>query len=79
MFRSQMLIDGEQVSSLSGKTEIIRNPASQEPVAEVSVGGREDARLALEAAKRAFPGWSETSSQKRAGVLHTAACLVRER
>lgn len=79
MFRSQMLVNGEQISSLSGKTEIILNPASQEPVAEVSVGGREDARLALEAARRAFPGWSETSSQKRAEILHVAAGLVHER
>lgn len=79
MFRSQMLVNGEQISSLSGKTEIILNPASQEPVAEVSVGGREDARLALEAARRAFPGWSETPSQKRAEILHAAAGLVRER
>lgn len=74
-----MLVNGEQISSLSGKTEIILNPASQEPVAEVSVGGREDARLALEAARRAFPGWSETPSQKRAEILHAAAGLVRER
>lgn len=79
MFRSQMLINGEHVSSLSGKTEIIRSPASQEPVAEVSVGGREDARLALEAANRAFPGWSETPSRKRAEILHAAAGQVRER
>lgn len=79
MHRSQMYINGEQVSSLSGRIEIIRNPANQEPVAEVSVGSREDARLALEAAKRAFPGWSKTPNQKRAEILHAAAGLVRER
>ncbi|OPY48804.1 MAG: Lactaldehyde dehydrogenase [Methanosaeta sp. PtaU1.Bin060] len=79
MHSSQMLINGEQVSSHSGKTEIIRNPANQEPVAEVYVGGREDARLALEAAKSAFPGWSETSSLRRAEILHAAAGLVRSR
>jgi len=79
MHRSQMLIDGEQVPSLSGRIEIIHNPANQESVAEVSVGGREDARLALEGAKRAFPVWSKTPSQKRAEILHAAAGLVRER
>ncbi len=79
MHRSQMLINGELVASLSGKVEIIRNPANQEPVAEVSVGSREDARLALEAAKAAFPEWSGTTSALRADLLHEAARLVRKR
>jgi succinate-semialdehyde dehydrogenase / glutarate-semialdehyde dehydrogenase len=48
-------------------------------VAEVSLGSREDANLALEAAKRAFPIWSEMSSQKRCEILHKASALVRER
>jgi succinate-semialdehyde dehydrogenase len=74
-----MLINGEQVTSLSGKVEIIHNPANQEPVAEVTVGSRQDACLALEAAKRAFPIWSASSSQERAKILHAAADLVRQR
>ncbi|MBN1236307.1 MAG: NAD-dependent succinate-semialdehyde dehydrogenase [Methanotrichaceae archaeon] len=79
MYQSQMLINGVQVSSLSGKVEIIRNPANQEPVAEVTVGSRQDACLALEAARRAFPIWSLTSRQERAKILHAAADLVRHR
>ena len=79
MHQSHMLINGEEVSSHSGKVEIIYNPANQEPVAEVSVGSRQDAKIALEAAKQAFPLWSKTSSQERARVLHAAADLVRER
>ncbi len=79
MLRSKMLINGELREALSGKVETIRNPANQEPVAEVSVGSREDARLALEAAQKAFPIWSETSPQKRAEILHTSASLVRQR
>jgi succinate-semialdehyde dehydrogenase/glutarate-semialdehyde dehydrogenase len=79
MLRSKMLINGEQRDALSGKIEIIHNPANQEMVAEVSVGSREDARLALEAAKKAFPFWSGTSPQKRAEVLHIGATIVRQR
>jgi hypothetical protein len=59
MHKSQMLINGELIASLSGKVEIIRNPANQEPVAEVSVGSREDAAWPLRRAKRAFRvGWT---------------------
>lgn len=79
MLRSKMLIDGEWRVSVSGKTATIFNPADQEPVALVPVGSREDARLALQAASRAFPAWSRTSSQKRAEILHQAADLVRQR
>ena len=79
MFQSQMIIDGKLVASLSGIFETVFNPANREPVAEVSVGSRLDARMALEAAKKAFPVWSRTSSQKRAELLHAAAGLVRER
>jgi succinate-semialdehyde dehydrogenase / glutarate-semialdehyde dehydrogenase len=79
MHHSHMLINGEEVSSFSGKVEIIYNPANQEPVAEVSVGSRQDAKIALEAAKQAFPLWTKTSSQERARVLHAAADLVRGR
>jgi acyl-CoA reductase-like NAD-dependent aldehyde dehydrogenase len=79
MHQSHMLINGEQVISISRKTEIIYNPANQEPVAEVAVGGRQDACLALEAARGAFPIWSATSCQERAVILHSAADLVRKR
>ena len=79
MYQLQMLIDGERVASRSGKASIIRNPANQESVAEFSSGSREDAHLALEAAKRAFPIWSEMSSQKRCEILHKASAVVRER
>jgi acyl-CoA reductase-like NAD-dependent aldehyde dehydrogenase len=79
MYKSLMLINARPVASLSGKVDIIYNPANQEPVAEVSVGSRQDARMALEAAKKAFPIWSRTSSQKRAELLHAAADIVRER
>jgi succinate-semialdehyde dehydrogenase/glutarate-semialdehyde dehydrogenase len=79
MHQSQMLINGEDVASLSGKVEIIYNPANQEPVAQVAVGTRQDACQALQAAKKAFPIWSATSSQERAKILHAAAHLVRQR
>ena len=79
MHQSHMLIKGVEVPFISGKVDTIFNPANQEPVAEVAVGTRQDARLALQAAKEAFPIWSGMPSQKRAELLHEAARLVRER
>lgn len=79
MHQTHMIIDGEQLSISSHNAKTIYNPADQEAVAVVSSGTRQHARLALEAAKRAFAVWSETSSEKRAEILHSAAELVRER
>ncbi len=79
MHQSHMIINGQQAVSLSRKTEIIYNPATQGPVAEVAVGGRQDACLALDAARKAFAVWSATSSDERAKILHSAADLVRQR
>ena len=81
MFQSQMLIDGQDLplEEGSGRRAVIYNPANQEAVAQVAVGRRQDARLALQAAKKAFPLWSGASSQKRGEILHEAAARVRER
>jgi succinate-semialdehyde dehydrogenase/glutarate-semialdehyde dehydrogenase len=79
MFHAQMLIDGKLVNSISGQVAAIFNPANREPVAEVPVGGREDARLALEAALHIFPEWSNGPSILRAELLHEAAQSVRKR
>jgi len=79
MHQSHMLIKGALVPFVSGKIDIIYNPANQEPVAQVAVGTRQDAKLALQAARKAFPIWSGMPSLKRADILHDAARLVRER
>jgi succinate-semialdehyde dehydrogenase len=78
MITSKMLIDGRSVDSCSGKVSVIYNPANQEPVAKVSLGTRLDARLALEAARKAFPEWSGTQSHLRGEMIHRGAGLVRD-
>jgi succinate-semialdehyde dehydrogenase/glutarate-semialdehyde dehydrogenase len=67
------------MEGFSGERALIHNPATGEPVAEVAIGGREEARMALEAAQRAFPEWASTSAETRAALLHQAAALMRER
>jgi len=79
MQRLQMLINGQWVDSISKNLATIRNPANQEPVAEIPIGTRDDARLALEAAYRAFPQWAKTTAQQRGIILHEGARLVRKR
>lgn len=79
MYCSMMLINGERVEGASGRYDVIRNPANQEPVAEVAIGDVIDAVKALDAAQRAFPGWSSIPAKKRCDLLHDAAEIVREK
>jgi succinate-semialdehyde dehydrogenase/glutarate-semialdehyde dehydrogenase len=57
----------------------VTNPATEEVLAEVAYGGRDDSRRAVEAAHRALPGWMKLSPWERAKILKKTADLMRER
>src|SRR5262245_51054134 len=75
----KMYIDGEWTDAKSGRTLGIINPATEEIIAEVPYGGREEAARAVTAASRAFPEWSQKTAYERAAVLRKTADLMRER
>src|SRR5213082_2003550 len=75
----QMYIAGEWVSSSSGKTLAVENPATEETIAEVAFGTRDDCRRAIEAAAEAMKSWMKLTAYDRARVLKKTAELMRER
>ena len=75
---AQMLLNGELVSSQSGKTMPVRNPANGEQVGEIPRGTAADVDAAVTAAAKAFPGWAATPPSKRAKLMHEAAQKMRE-
>src|ERR1043166_9034690 len=75
----KMYIDGEWADARSGKTLGIINPATEEIIAEVPYGSREEAARAVAAAARVFPEWSKKTAYERAAVLKKTADLMRER
>lgn len=72
----KMFINGEFVSSASGETETIINPATEETLGQVPVGGTEDVDRAVKAASAAFDGWSSTPPGERAHCLLKLADLL---
>lgn len=74
-----MLIDGEWVRAESNQTFKVINPATCETITHVPNGDKEDARKALEAAKKACPDWSGSLPIQRASLMRKASALVRER
>ncbi|MCQ9617748.1 aldehyde dehydrogenase family protein [Paenalcaligenes niemegkensis] len=67
-------IDGQWVSSVSGRTSQNINPADNaDSVGSFQESTADDARAAVEAAQRAFHQWRATPISKRAQVLEAAA------
>ena len=76
----QNFIGGDWVPAASGQTFKNQNPAdSREVVAEYPLSGRADAAAAIDAAKKAFPGWAGTTSVTRGRVLSKASQILESR
>jgi succinate-semialdehyde dehydrogenase/glutarate-semialdehyde dehydrogenase len=75
----QFRIHGQWRDSVSGKRLDVVNPATEEVIAQVAYGGREDCRRAVEAAAAALPGWMKLTPYDRAKVLKKTADLMRDR
>jgi succinate-semialdehyde dehydrogenase/glutarate-semialdehyde dehydrogenase len=75
----QNLIDGRWVPAASGDRLVVRDPATDQQVATVPRGGREEALAAIDAAARALPAWRAATADERAAVLHRTAKAMLER
>jgi aldehyde dehydrogenase (NAD+) len=62
-------IDGKWVDPTESHDFSVINPATEEPIATISLGGAVDVGLAVAAAKRAFESYSETSVDQRLTLL----------
>jgi succinate-semialdehyde dehydrogenase/glutarate-semialdehyde dehydrogenase len=75
----KMLIKGEWVAAVSGRSFGVRNPATGEEIARAPAGSAEDAVSAVNAAQAAFRAWSQTPAAKRAVVLRRAGDQLMSR
>jgi aldehyde dehydrogenase len=78
---AQLFIDGAWVNAQSGETFPTYAPSTGEKIADVAKAGREDARRAVEAARKAFDDgpWSKMSGRERASKLRAAAEIINGR
>ena len=65
----QFYIDGKWIAPTTAHDFAVTNPATEAPVATVSLGSAADVDKAVSAAKRAFPTFSETSVASRLSLL----------
>jgi succinate-semialdehyde dehydrogenase/glutarate-semialdehyde dehydrogenase len=69
LLRQANYLDGKWIDSDSGRTIVVKNPATGEPVGEVPAMGTAETRRAIEAAARAFPAWRAMLAKERAAIL----------
>jgi aldehyde dehydrogenase (NAD+) len=65
----QFYIDGQWVAPLTSDTLDVINPATEETIATIAMGGADDVDAAVAAAKKAFETFSLTSKEERLALL----------
>ncbi len=74
-----LYMNGKWVESRSHKEFAVYNPASGEEIGRVADGSKEDTAIAIEAAARAFEGWSSLTSYERSRYLYKVYEIMIER
>ncbi len=78
MLRLQNYINGELRGPTNGKHFDNVDPSTGKVFSEIPDSQEEDVLLALDAAKKAFPLWSNTSLDERSRILTKIADLIKE-
>lgn len=75
----QHFIDGQWVDSIGGRRHEVINPATEEPVAAITLGTPADVDAAVAAARRAFPAFAATSLDERKALLDRVIAAYKAR
>lgn len=77
-FTKSIFINGKWFDVDPNNVEPIYNPATMELITNVSYGGKEETKQAIEAAQEAFKTWGSMPGRKRSRILYKAAQLLEE-
>ncbi|OGQ04974.1 MAG: aldehyde dehydrogenase [Deltaproteobacteria bacterium RIFCSPLOWO2_01_44_7] len=75
----KLFINGQFPRSESGRYFQIPNPKTKKPLANVSQASRKDLRDAVQAARKALPGWSSKTAYNRGQILYRMAEVLESR
>jgi aldehyde dehydrogenase (NAD+) len=78
--RYELFIDGKFVAPSTGKHFDTINPATEEKLSEIALGGETDVDLAVKAARRAYENvWGKMSGRERGKYLYRIARIIQEK
>ncbi|OBG08041.1 aldehyde dehydrogenase family protein [Mycolicibacter sinensis] len=72
-------IDGQWVDPAEPKTFDVENPTTEQRCGTISLGSSADVDRAVDAARRAFPSWSQTSRTERLDLLQAILAEYQRR
>jgi aldehyde dehydrogenase (NAD+) len=72
-------IDGRWVDPVQPKTAEVINPATEEVAGRISMGSAADVEKAVQAARRAFGSWSQTTREERLDILYAIQAEYQRR
>jgi len=72
-------INGEWVDPTTSDTLDVINPATEEPIATIAMGGVADVNAAVDAARAAFDTWSQSTVDERVALLNKITELLGAR
>lgn len=73
-----MVINGEKISSENEEFIDVVNPATNQVIAQIPNGGKEEAKKAVDAAHKAFKEWSKKTAQERSVLLMSWFQLIEQ-
>jgi 1-pyrroline dehydrogenase len=76
--RRQNYVPGEWVDAVEGDVQDVINPATGDTIAQVPRGSEADVDRAVEAAKKAFEEWRESTPKERSDMLLKLADALEE-
>jgi len=72
-------IDGQWVDPVAPRTHEVINPATEEPIARISLGGAADVDKAVKAAQKAFETWQFSTREERMEYLGKIIAVYQRR
>ncbi len=76
---TRFYIDGAWADPVEPRLLDVINPATEDVVAQISLGGQADVDRAVSAAKAAFPAYSQTTREARLALLEKIAAVYERR
>ena len=77
--RTKFYIDGQWVAPSNDETLDVVNPATEQPIGQVAMGGVEDVDRAVAAAVAAFETYSQTTREERVALLSAIVDVYKNR
>ena len=77
--KKNFYINGKWVSPVIRNDFEVINPSNEDVFAVISLGSKKDTDIAVQAAKKAFLKWKETSKEKRINLLEKLLKIYKKR